>query len=137
MSSSLFLKQCPACLVHLIWIIFVMGGWWPYSYCFVEYCLQDLFNNAHSILAYLPLIFFSSLLVSIHVVHPYSSIDMITAWKKLCFILSVRSDFYRPILKSYSFFCFHTLYIYIYIYICVCVCVCVYHWHVTYSWKEG
>ena len=26
MSSSLLLQQCPACLVHLAWIIFVMGG---------------------------------------------------------------------------------------------------------------
>ncbi len=32
-------------------------------------------------------------LVSIHVVHPYTSIDTIAAWKKLRFILSVRSDF--------------------------------------------
>ena len=27
-------------------------------------------------------------------VHPYSSIDMTAAWIKLCFILSVRSDFH-------------------------------------------
>ena len=33
MSSSLFLQQCPACLVHLTWIVFVMGGRWPYSWC--------------------------------------------------------------------------------------------------------
>ena len=26
--------------------------------------------------------------------HAYSSIDMTAAWKKLCFILSVRSDFH-------------------------------------------
>ena len=26
--------------------------------------------------------------------HPYSSIDATAAWKKLCFILSVRSDFH-------------------------------------------
>ena len=38
--------------------------------------------------------FFSGRLVSVHVVHPYSSIDTITAWKKLCFILSVRTDFH-------------------------------------------
>ena len=31
MSSSLLLQQCPACLVHLTWIVFVMGGRWPYS----------------------------------------------------------------------------------------------------------
>ncbi len=33
-------------------------------------------------------------LVSVHVVYPYSNIDTIAAWKKLRFILSVRSDFY-------------------------------------------
>ena len=37
---------------------------------------------------------FSSRLVSVHVVHPYSSIDTTAAWKKLRFILSVRSDFH-------------------------------------------
>ena len=37
--------------------------------------------------------FFSSRLVSVHVVHPYSSIDTTAAWKKLRFISSVRSDF--------------------------------------------
>ena len=37
---------------------------------------------------------FSICLVSIHVVHPYSSIDTTAAWKKLRFILSVKSDFH-------------------------------------------
>ena len=31
MSSSLLLQQCPACLARLTWIVFVMGGRWPYS----------------------------------------------------------------------------------------------------------
>ena len=31
MSSSLLLQQCPACLVRLIGIVFVMGGRWPYK----------------------------------------------------------------------------------------------------------
>ena len=44
MSSSLLLQQYPACLVHLTWIVFVMGGRWPYSWCFVGCCRQDLFN---------------------------------------------------------------------------------------------
>ena len=35
MSSSLLLQQCPACLVRLAWIVFVMGGRWPYSWCLV------------------------------------------------------------------------------------------------------
>ena len=50
MSSSLLLQQCPACLVCLIWIVFMMGGRWPYSWCFVECCHQDLFNIARNIL---------------------------------------------------------------------------------------
>ena len=50
MSSSLLLQQCPACLVCLTWIVFVMGGRWPYSWCFVGCCRQDLFNIARSIL---------------------------------------------------------------------------------------
>ena len=50
MSSSLLLQQCPACLVRLAWIVFVMGGRWPYSWCLVECCCQDLFNIARNIL---------------------------------------------------------------------------------------
>ena len=34
-SSPQLLQQCPACLVRLILIVFVTGGRWPYSYCFV------------------------------------------------------------------------------------------------------
>ena len=33
MSSSLLLQQWPACLVRLTWLVFVMGGRWPYSWC--------------------------------------------------------------------------------------------------------
>ena len=50
MSSSLLLQQCPACLVRLTWIVFVMGGRWPYSWCLVWCCCQDLFNIARSVL---------------------------------------------------------------------------------------
>ena len=48
-SSSLLLQQCPACLVRLTWIVLVMGGRWPYSWCLVGCCRQDLFNIARSI----------------------------------------------------------------------------------------
>ena len=41
MSSFLLLQQCSACLVRLAWIVFVMGGRWPYSWCLVGCCLQD------------------------------------------------------------------------------------------------
>ena len=50
MSSSLLLQQCPACLVHLTRIVFVMGGRLPYSWCLVGCCRQDLFSIAHNIL---------------------------------------------------------------------------------------
>ena len=94
MSSSLLLQQCPACLIRLTWIVFVMGGRWPYSWCFVGCCRQDLFSIACSILVYLQSSLFSSRFVSVQVVHPYSRIDTTAAWKKLRFILSVRSDFH-------------------------------------------
>ena len=45
MSSSLLLQQCPACLVRLTWIVFVIGGRWPYSWCLVGCCRQDLFKS--------------------------------------------------------------------------------------------
>ena len=85
MTSSLLLQQCPTCPVRLIFIVFVMGGMWPYSCCFVGCCLLDLFNIARSILVLLPSSFFSIHLVSVHVVHPYSSINTTATWKKLCF----------------------------------------------------
>ena len=44
MSSSLLLQQCPACLVRLTWIVFVIGGRWPYSWCFVGCYRPDLFS---------------------------------------------------------------------------------------------
>ena len=50
MSSSLLLQQCPACLVRLAWIVFVVGGRRPYSCCFVGCCRQDLFNIVCNIL---------------------------------------------------------------------------------------
>ena len=50
MSSSLLLQQWPACLVRLTWIVFVMGGRWPYSWYLVGCCRQDLFNIARNIL---------------------------------------------------------------------------------------
>ena len=48
MSSFLLLQQCYACLFRLTWIVFVMGGRWPYSWCLVGCCGQDLFSIARS-----------------------------------------------------------------------------------------
>ena len=87
MSSFLLLKQCFACLVCLIWI----GGRWLCSYSFVGFCFQNLFNIICSILVQLASSFFFICLVSIQVVHPYSSMGMIVSCKKLHFILSNRS----------------------------------------------
>ena len=50
MISYLLLQQCAACLVHITWIVFVMGGRWPYSWCLGECCRQNLFNIARNIL---------------------------------------------------------------------------------------
>ena len=49
MSSSLLLQQCPVCLVRLTWIICVMRGRWPYSWCLMGCCRQGLFNIARNI----------------------------------------------------------------------------------------
>ena len=54
MSSSYLLQQSPACLVRLIWMVFEMGGRWPYSCCFVGCFFEDLFNIACIILEQLP-----------------------------------------------------------------------------------
>ena len=43
MSSSLLLQQCPACLVRLPWIVFLVGGRWPYSWCLVGCCSLTTF----------------------------------------------------------------------------------------------
>ena len=53
MSSSLLLQQCPACLVRLTWIVFVIGSRWPYSWCLVGCCRQDLFKIAIYIYIYI------------------------------------------------------------------------------------
>ena len=75
-------------------IIFLMGSRWPYSCCFVGCCFQDLFSIARSILVWLPSSFFSLRLVSVHVVHPCSSVVTTAAWKNLRFIILVRFDFH-------------------------------------------
>ena len=37
MGSSLLLQQCPACLVCLTFVVFVMGGRWSYSWEEADY----------------------------------------------------------------------------------------------------
>ena len=94
MSSSLLLKPCPVCCVRLIWMVFEIGIKWQYSCCFAGCYFQDLFKiTEHSCVVSIKL-FFSIRLVSIDVVHPYSSMDTATAWKKSRFILLDRSEFH-------------------------------------------
>ena len=45
MSSYLLLQQCPACLVRLTCIVFVMGGKRPYSSCFVGWLVDSKIMN--------------------------------------------------------------------------------------------
>ena len=50
-----------------------MGGKWPYISCLVEFCVQNLYITMHRILVLFTSSFFSMHLVSVQVVHPYSS----------------------------------------------------------------
>ena len=52
-SASLLLQQWPACSVRLIWIVFKIGGRWPYICSFVLCCFQDCFTIARWILVQL------------------------------------------------------------------------------------
>ena len=93
MSSSWLLQQCPTSLIHLIWMVLKIGSRWPYKYCFVGCCFQDLFNITHSILVQFQSSLFSIHFISVHVVHPYSRLGTAALWKKSCFILFDRLDF--------------------------------------------
>ena len=100
MSSFLLLQQCLACLARLVWMVFELSVRCPYSCCFVGCCLQDLFNTAGSILVQLLSSFLYVRLVSVHAVHPYSSIDTTAAWKKcalfnLIGLISIRLIVYQ------------------------------------------
>ena len=82
------------CLVCLSCKVFEIGGKWHYICCFVGCYFQDLFNIDCSIFVLFPSSFFFVCLVSIHLVHLHSSIDITTGWKKSHFILWDRSDFH-------------------------------------------
>ena len=69
MSLFLFLQLCPACFVHLTWMVCEMGSRWLYKCCFVGCCFQ---------------------FVRVNVVIQCSSTDTSTTLKKSHFILSER-----------------------------------------------
>ena len=90
MCSSLLLQQCSACVVHLTWIVFVISGrtaadLWGVVSRICSILLAALLCSCCQAI-------FSIHFFSIHVVHPYRSIDTIAALKNLRFILSVSSD---------------------------------------------
>ena len=80
-STGVYLHVRPyfSSSVPYVWIVFVMGDRWPHSNSVVGCCFKDLFDIACCIHALLPSSFFSIRLVSVHVVHPYTSIDTTAA----------------------------------------------------------
>ena len=80
MSSSLLLQLCPACLVRLNWMVLEMGGWWPYSCCFVGCCFQDSFNIARGIwLPWLSLTYYIINILSLYIMTNRSK-DLLYTW---------------------------------------------------------
>ena len=91
------LRLCvrPYCTSCSSYLVLEKGGKWPYSCCFMWCCFQDLINMARSIFVQFSSSFFFIRLVSIQVVHQYSSIDTTDVCKKMRFDLSdKRSDFH-------------------------------------------
>ena len=77
---------------------FKLSGWWDgrqvaVQLLFCEMLLPEI-KTACSILIYFPSSFLSLSVVSIHVVHPYNSVDTAIAWKISHFILLDRLDFH-------------------------------------------
>ena len=93
MSWFFFLKLCPTCIVRT-WMVFEMRSKWLYSYCSVKCFTQDLFKRPHSDIEYFPSSYFFMRFVGVHVVHPYNSIDTVTAWKKFYLIDSLLIAFH-------------------------------------------
>ena len=88
-------------------MVLEMGGRWPYSCYFVGCCIQDLFIIPHSILVQFLSNFFSIHLVSVHVLHPYISMDT-TADEKNC-ILFYQIDLTNSLLIADHGFTHHIL----------------------------
>ena len=103
---TITLRAPPKSRGHQLWaclsffsnaahVLFVLLGWfvrWKGIGCFVRCCFQDWFKTAFSCSFHL--VFFSMHFVCMQEMHPYSGIDIATAWKKSDFISLERSDFY-------------------------------------------
>ena len=81
----LLLQQCPACLVRLAWIVFVIGGRWPYSGALWGVVARICSISQHSCVIAVKFLLqpFSQRPSSASIA---SSIDTTAAWKKLRFI---------------------------------------------------
>ena len=79
MSSPLLLQLCPTCLVCLTWIVFVIGGRWPYSWCLLGCCRQDLFKIVRS-----------NLLVAL----------FLLVWVQICLVMRVRTHLRKCLLQA-------------------------------------
>ena len=90
MSWSPLLQRCPLCLFRLTCIVSVMGSRTTATLSGVASRTSSVLRAAF--LCNCCQAIFSVRLVSVHVVHPYTSIDTTAAWEKLRFILSVRTD---------------------------------------------
>ena len=87
---------CPYFSDSVLHVLFVLFGWflrWEVSICTTA-VLWDVTSWICSIFVQFLSSFFSICLVIIRVVNLCHKIDMITAWKKLHFILSDKSDFH-------------------------------------------
>ena len=114
MSLSVLHQQCPKCLVHHIWMVYEMGSKWPHRCCFAWCCFLDLFRKAHHILVLLfSSSFFPMLFISVQVVHPYSSTDTATAWKKC--------------VSAYVCMCMCISYICVPVYSCIYIYINIFH----------
>ena len=111
MSSSLLLQQCPACLVCLTWIVFVIGGRWPYSWCLVGCCRQDLTQ-------FLPGSGHIDTAIRVHYMDANKTAGEEARRQLHKNAMCNLEQVYTNILIY--------IYIYIYTYIHVCMCVCVY-----------
>ena len=126
MSSSLLLQQCPACLVCLTWIVFVIGGRWPYSWCLVG-CLPPLPN----LVLIFPVVFSPSKVIYLSIylfifvylhIGPRSNVSLLSL-SRCIYIYIYIILISRALNKNPCWLCLVGFNIYIYIYVCVCVCV--------------
>ena len=106
MSSSLLLQQCPACLVRQTLIVFVMGGRWPYSCCFVGCCSRTCSILLEEFLCSCRLAFSPSLsLASTWCIHIAVSILPLLGRNCISFYRAGWLPYYRLAIDSCPYFC--------------------------------